>query len=118
MAKQKLTLEEVALFIHSGCLKLHEEVQKLEDLTDKSAECQSNYDKLLGLAVARRKAEGEAVSVIERLAKAECSEALLDKVVAEGRLKACYTVIDSIKARINAYQSINRYLADLPESHG
>lgn len=105
---------QVCNWIYEGCLKLDKEVSKLPDLTEASAKAQADYDKSLGLEVAKLKASGESVSIIDRLAKGNCSDALLSRISAEGRLKACYANIESLKARINAFQSINKYLADLP----
>lgn len=109
-----MELLQVCTWIYEGCGKLDIEVSKLPKLSEANATAQADYDKALGLEVARLKAAGESVSIIDRLAKGNCSDALLAKISAEGRLKACYANIESLKARINALQSINKYLADLP----
>jgi hypothetical protein len=90
--------------------RLGDEGKKLEELTKASALASSEYDKAMGAKIARLKGEGTPTTIVEKLAKADCSDLLYMKILAEGMLKACYSNIDRIKAQLNGYQSINRHL--------
>jgi hypothetical protein len=96
--------------IVENCRMLASAVVKLDDMVEQSGRSQAEYDKLIGVAMAKYKAAGEPVGVIKEYAKRDCSDALCAMVVAEGTLRACYANIDAIKTRINAYQSILKYL--------
>ena len=108
-----MDLIEVADRIYNNCKLLAEEVQKLPSLCEQSAQAQAAYDRELGVAIATLKAEGEPVSIIDKLARGKCHHFLLDKLVAEGKVKACNANINAIESRISAYQSINKHLANM-----
>jgi len=104
--------------IMQNCQALAKEVSKLTACTEANAKAQANYDKALGTSMAGHKCSGEPVGVVKEYAKRDCADELYAMVVAEGTLKATYANIDAIKTRINAYQSILKYLDVLPESQG
>ena len=90
--------------------ELGDEGKLSKDLITAKANAMGEYDKNLGVAVSTLKAEGKAISIIEKLAKSRCSDLLIKKIVAEETLKAHYSKLDRLKAQLNGLQSINRYL--------
>ena len=112
MNKQEAQLEamRVAKMIETIINTLKTEGIKSQDLIQAKAQTMANYDKHIGIKSAEMKAEGLAVTSIPAQAKSECSEMLYDKIVAEEGLKAHYSRMDTLKAQLNGYQSINRHL--------
>ena len=112
--ENNLDLIDVAQRIMDNNKLLAIQVDKLIRLNETSAKAQSEYDKKIGVAMATHKAAGEPVGVLKEYAKRDCADDLLVMIVAEGTLKACYANIEAIKTRINAYQSILKYLDAMP----
>jgi len=100
--------------IMSNCQALAEAVAKLDKLIEDSSRAQAEYDKQIGLSMATHKAHGEPVGVLKEYAKRDCQDVFYTMLVAEGSLKSCYANIDAIKVRINAYQSILKYMDVMP----
>jgi hypothetical protein len=84
--------------------------EELPELIDDSADAKRKYDKALATTITRLKGEGVQASIVEKIAKGECSDELYKMLLAEGMLKACYSNIDRMKAQLNACQSLNRHL--------
>ena len=105
-----LDIIKTSQMIEMAIQKLGEEGKRLQALTEASALASSEYDKELGITIARLKGEGTPTTTVEKIAKGKCSDLLYQKILAEGMLKACYSNIDRIKSQLNGYQSINRHL--------
>lgn len=105
----------IAIRIMNGCDLLGKEVKKLIPLSMKSTAAAAAYDKAVGIATFKLKDEGHPATLIPNMIKRECADEHREKLLAEALLKACYATIDSYKAKINALQSINRYLSDVPQ---
>lgn len=101
---------QVAQHIEAIIGSLKAEGHRSTQLINDKAQSLSDYDKGMGVATATLKAEGLAVTLISSQAKARCSDALKDKIVAEEVLKAHYCRIEILKAQLNGYQSIYRHL--------
>lgn len=104
------TQVEIADRIVNVIKALHTEGLKSEELIKNKAETARDYDKYIAIATAELKAKGESVSIIDKLAKGNCNEALYKKILAEEMLKAHYSKIEQLEAIMNGYQSVNRYL--------
>ena len=113
-----MTPVKIAEHMDRAIKALGVEGQKSTDLITAKADAMANYDKLLGVAVARLKMEGVQTTIIEKQAKGECAEALYSKVIAEESLKAHYSRMEQLKAQLNGLQSMNRHLDSLPENKG
>ena len=101
---------KTAKMIELAIERLGDEGKKLEGLTQATALASSEYDKAIGLRIAKLKGDGTPTTIVEKLAKGDCADLLYMKILAEGQLKACYSNIDRIKAQLNGYQSINKHL--------
>ena len=109
MAKIRTPME-VATFIQEAITRLSAEGRRSEDLIEAKAKAVSEYDKLIGMATGRLKAEGVQTTLVGQLAKERASDALYAKIVAEESLKAHYSNISILESILNGWQSYNRYL--------
>lgn len=116
MKIQNVETTDIAKRIFKGCELLGQETDKLIPLSIASTNAAADYDKAVGIATFRLKDEGHPATLIPNMIKRECADEHRAKLLAEAMLKACYATIDSYKAKINAYQSINRYLSDVPSN--
>jgi hypothetical protein len=91
-------------------LRLKQESDLSEELIELKAHAMREYDKQMGVFIAKLKDAGVPTTVVKERAKAECAELLYEKVVRDESLKAHYSRLDTLKAQLNGYQSINRYL--------
>jgi hypothetical protein len=89
---------------------LKKEGHRSQGLVVAKANAMREYDKQMGVFCVKLKDAGLPATLIKDRARAECSEFLYQKVVAEETLKAHYSRLDTLKAQLNGYQSINRYL--------
>lgn len=102
---------QVAKMIERCIDALKVEGKRSVELIEAKAQTAANYDLNMGVKSAKHKAGGMAVTLIKEQARADNSELLYDKIIAEETLKAHYCRMDTLKAQMNAYQSINRHLA-------
>ena len=109
MAKIRTPME-VASFIQEAITRLSAEGRRSEGLIEAKAKAVSEYDKLIGMATGRLKAEGVQTTLVGQLAKERASDALYAKIVAEESLKAHYSNISILESILNGWQSYNRYL--------
>lgn len=116
MKKINLDPIDIANEIMRAIKALGTEGQRLEsdNLIQKKADAMGEYDKALGSTTARLKLEGEAITVIDKIAKGLSADLLIKRIVAEETLKAHYSKLERLEAMLNGLQSINRYLKELP----
>ena len=103
-------ITENAKIMQSLIGALKKEGHRSQELIMAKASTMREYDKQMGVMCIKLKDNGLAVGLIKERAKAECSEFLYQRIVAEETLKAHYSRLDTLKAQLNGYQSINRYL--------
>ena len=104
------TPQEVAGLIAKIILALRTEGSRSEGLIEAKARAMSVYDKALGVRSLEHHDGGMKVTMIKDQAKADAHQLLMEKIVAEESLKAHYTRLDTLKAQLNGWQSVNRYL--------
>jgi hypothetical protein len=89
--------------------------------SEEKAKSIANYDKLLALTMIQLRNgkemifEGETIkdpptTIIEKIAKGMCWKERLAMDQAEAEYKSLITNIETLKAQLNGYQSINRHL--------
>ncbi len=93
MADLILTVER----IETAIKLLTKEGQRSDKLIQAKAEAMAEYDKTLAVVIIKLKADGNAVSIIDKLAKGGVSDLLLKKIVAEEMLKAHYSRMEQLK---------------------
>jgi hypothetical protein len=84
--------------------------KELDEKSEAKAVANRDYDKAMAIAILELRAKDNPVSIVEKLAKGNCSEQLYKKIIAEDGYKSCSTKIDAAKACLNGYQSIFRHL--------
>ena len=89
---------------------LKKEGYRSQSLIVAKAGSMREYDKQMGIYSTKLKDAGLQTTLIKDRSRAECSEFLYQKIIAEETLKAHYSRLDTLKAQLNGYQSINRYL--------
>ena len=100
---------ELAVIIEDLIGAIGAEHKKLDDLGDKKAQTMVDYEKALAVATLMLKSE-HPVTILDKIAKGECTVELYAKMVAESGYKACIVRIEAHKAQLNAYQSLFRHL--------
>ena len=89
---------------------LKEEGKLSKDLVEAKAKTAAAYDKAMGVNTAALKAAGKPTTLIKDLARRDAADELYAKIVAEETLKAHYSRMENLRAQMNGYQSINKYL--------
>lgn len=84
----------------------------LEGLAHEKAMSACIYEESLSKAILRLKEE-HPTSILEKIARGECSSQKFNMDVAEGRYKNALKIIDLTEAQLNGYQSINRHLSEV-----
>ena len=85
--------------------------KEIEGRGTERAKAISNYDKQLGIAIITLKTEDKyPATLIEKIAKNDCSEHRERLELAESGYKACISNLEALKAQLNGYQSIYRHL--------
>ena len=101
---------ETAAKIEGFIQALSEELGKSESLIAKKAETAAAYDKAAAVQAVRLKNEGLPIGLIEKIVKGELADLAAKKIQAEEILRAHFWRLEVLKAQLNGYQSINRYL--------
>lgn len=109
----KLDVVNIADQIMKAIAALGKEGERPEELIKAKAEAMGEYDKVFAVATAMLKAEGEPITIIDKLAKGRTSDLLIKRIVAEETLKAHYSKLDRLAAQLNALQSIFRHLENV-----
>lgn len=105
----ELTVLEVANKMQNCMTRITECVDLLEELADKKALSLAEYDKQLAIKILLLKEE-HPVTLVEKLAKGECSDYRYTMEYATARYKLTLTKIESYQAILNGWQSTNKYL--------
>ena len=105
-----------------GCIsKLSKAIKDIKDRSQRLAEATANYDKQLAVTMIKLKNgyefELDGVKIkdvvatnLEKIAKGLVFETKLELERAELEYKSMITYIETVKAQLNGWQSINRYL--------
>ena len=110
--KDKLTPVSVAQHMQKIIRLLAEEGQKSEDLIINKAETTRKYRLARAKAEVELKVKGIAVTLIKHRAEGDAAKEEADMIVGTEALKAHWFRMDNLKAQLNGYQSINRFLAE------
>ena len=81
--------------------------------SEKLATALANYDKSMELAIAQLQSKGIPTTVIKDRAKGMCRDQLFEVKSLEIKWKAMLSILRSTEARLNGYQSANKYLSNL-----
>ena len=105
----QMSVFDVADKIQNCMKQVVENVELLDELADKKAVASMEYDKQMAVAVLKLK-ENNPVTIVDKLARGECADYKYTMEYAEARYKLTMSKIESYKAILNGWQSINRYL--------
>ena len=105
----ELTVLEVADKMQNCMHRITECIDLLEDLADKKAVSLAEYDKQMAIKMLLLK-EKHPVTLVEKLAKGDCSDYRYTMEYATARYKLTLAKIESYQAILNGWQSTNRYL--------
>ena len=93
-----------------NCMKnITELIDELNEQAERKAESLAEYDKQMAIKMLLLKEE-HPVTLVEKLAKGECSNYRYVMEVATSKYKSTLTKIESYQAILNGWQSINKYL--------
>ncbi len=109
----KLTPLNVALHMQTIIARLAEINQNSKSLIEAKAKSTQDYKTSRAVYAAKAKGDGMAVTLIKHHAEGEASKEEYDMIVATESLKAHWIHMENLKAQLNAYQSINRHLANI-----
>lgn len=85
--------------------------KELQKKAENKAGATGQYDKNLAIAIIRLKEEGKfPATLIEKIAKGECSSDRVAMELAEAEYRLTSTKMQAIQAELNGYQSIFRHL--------
>ena len=101
---------ETAQKIEDLIKALSAELERSEGLIAQKAETAAAYDKAAAVQAVRLKDEGLPIGLIEKIVKGELADLAAKKIQAEEILRAHFWRLEVLKAQLNGYQSINRYL--------
>ena len=90
---------------------LYDEQLLSADLIEAKAKTTMEYKRQRAIFATKAKASGMQVTLIKHHAEGEVAQYEYDMIVATEALKAHWIKMENLKAQLNAYQSINRYLA-------
>lgn len=85
----------------------------LENLALEKAMATSEYESILAKEMLKMRANGESITLIEKLAKGSCVLERMKMDLAESKYKNILKIIDISQSQMNALQSINRYLSEV-----
>ena len=104
---------QVARHMETIIRRLAEEGAKAETLIADMSRTTADYKRERAIAAIRMKGDGMAVTLIKHQAEGEVSELEAEMITAVHRLKAHFAKRDDLKAQLNGYQSINRFIATI-----
>ena len=80
--------------------------------SEKLASALAEYDKAMEMAVAQLQSDGCPATNIRDKAKGMCKEQLFLVKSLEIKWKAMLSILEATKARLNGFQSYNKYLSE------
>jgi hypothetical protein len=101
---------QVAEQIEKIIVALTKEGKLSKGFIEAKAKASAEYDKSVGVRTAALKAAGKPSTIIKELAKGDASDALYAKIVAEDGVRSHFARMENLRAQMNGYQSINKYL--------
>lgn len=102
----------IAKAINSRIIELELAKKELPALAQKKAETLAAYEKAIAIETFKL-AQDTSISIIDKLAKGNCSDLRMQMDLAESAYKNALKIIDITQAQLNGYQSINRYLSEV-----
>ena len=111
----KLTPVSVAQHMQTIIRRLAEEGKKSEGLIIAKAETMRDYRLARAKAEVELKTKGLAVTLIKHRAEGDVAQEEADMTIAAEALKAHWFYMENLRAQLNGYQSINRFLADISQ---
>lgn len=117
---------EIAKQISSRITLLSKGRVLIKDRAKAKAESISHYEKVLAITILKLKNEAIPefegnvigklpVTLVEKIAKGICWREKMDSELATDEYKAVIVKMDSLKAELNGYQSMNKHLDNDPE---
>lgn len=121
-----MDLITIAKLIYGRCQELERLKGDLSSLAQKKAETSADYEKTLAMTIVGLKNGKEyeldtvkiteqPTTVLEKVAKGICWKAKLEMDLAESAYKNSLKTIELTESQLNGYQSINRYLSEIPK---
>lgn len=109
--KREFDVVEVANNISKKITLLEEGRKQLQDKAEKRANAISAYDLALMKSIIQLKADDKyPTTLIEKIAKGECYKERAEMELREAEYKLTVTKMDAIRAELNGWQSISKYL--------
>jgi hypothetical protein len=108
-----ITPIDVANHMQTLIRVLAEEGRLSQGLIEAKAKTTMEYKQSRAVYAAKAKGEGMAVTLIKHHAEGEAGTEEYAMIVATEGLKAHWIRMENLKAQLNAYQSINRHLANI-----
>lgn len=113
----------VAVEIEKRIKELEVAKKQLKERSNKKAEANANYDKVLALTLIKLRnnliTEFEGVeikdtpaTILEKVAKGICFQERLEQEKADAEYKSLITYISTVESQLNGWQSINKYLSE------
>ena len=112
---------QVATEIQKCISQLTKAIKDVKTRSERLAQAIANYDKRLAIVMIQLKngyefeVDGQKIKEVsatnlEKVAKGICWKEKLELETAEAEYKSVITFIETVKAQLNGWQSINRYL--------
>jgi hypothetical protein len=113
MEHDKLTPLDVALHMQKIVIRLAEVQQRSDSLIEAKAKTTQDYKTSRAVHSMKAKGTGMQVTLIKHHAEGEASKEEYDMIVATESLKAHWIYMENLRAQLNAFQSINKNLANI-----
>lgn len=107
------TITDVAQKMQLIIEALKLEGKRSQELIEAKAKSTMTYKGVRAVASAKAKLGGMQVTLIKHHAEGEAKQEEYHMIVDTEALKAHWIRMENLKAQLNAYQSINRYLANV-----
>ena len=104
---------QVAHHMETIIRRLAEEGAKAETLIDDMARATANFKRERAVEAIKQKASGVAVTMVKHQAEGAVADLEAEMIKATHLLKAHFAKREDLRAQLNGYQSINRFLATI-----
>jgi hypothetical protein len=108
-----ITPIDVSNHMQEIIMVLAKEGKLSQALIEAKAKTTMEYKQSRAVYSANAKGEGMAVTLIKHHAEGEAGQEEYNMIVATESLKAHWIRMENLKAQLNAFQSINRHLANI-----